>query len=160
MTVPLEILGVGALLRGVTVFDELTLDSLGVAGHIVRRQAKLVALLLVVCFVLIPLFGAAGAATATAFGLVALSAGCSTMLFRRTGRSPIVGSVLVVSASVVLGAALLGRLTMYVHSPLLRCALVGGGVWLLVTVVVLLVGGAVERAAIRAWVRGVLGRPA
>jgi O-antigen/teichoic acid export membrane protein len=80
---PARVLALGVLVHLLFGFNGMTLDALGDARLVAVRSGYGVLLSAAACAVLVPAFGALGAAIATTTAILGLNATCSVMLIRR-----------------------------------------------------------------------------
>ncbi len=109
-TAPLRILGVGLAMNFAFGFNGIALDAFGEARTVALRSGVGIALSVVACSILIPVWGAIGAALSTVSAVLGINVFCSLALNRRHGVHPWHGAVAgAISASVTggLGAAIL-----------------------------------------------------
>lgn len=158
MSTPLRILAAGVLANVVFGFNGLTVDSLNKIRLIIGRQAIAIAYNLAACAVLVPLFGADGAATATASSLLVMNLTASLLLYRELRLSPgnprLLAVVAALAASVAVGL-LLGRVHM---GGAWRVILVGAIAAALCGATGFLVSNTAERKAIRHGVGNAIAR--
>jgi len=144
----LRILTIGITVHVVSGYNGLTLDAFGLPKVVASRQGIALALSIVACIVLTPIFGAAGAAIACSFALVAANVLTSAVLAlrfriwpwdRATG-----GTLLVLATAMAISAGTIGT----VHSAFWQCAVVATACSVTTGVAALIFGGRVERHAI------------
>lgn len=83
LTAPARVLAIGLLTHLFFGFNGMTLDALGDAPLVAVRSGYGVLVSAIACAVLIPVWGALGAAIATSTAILGLNALCSVMLVRR-----------------------------------------------------------------------------
>lgn len=128
---PLRVLGVGALVAALFGFNAIALDAYGLVRLTVVRLASLVLLSIAACAVLVPAFGALGAAWATTAAVIAENLLCSTALYHRLRISPWDGRAVAVAAGVAASIGVGFAMVHLVTDDLLRCLVVAGSTLLL-----------------------------
>jgi O-antigen/teichoic acid export membrane protein len=88
MATPLRILALGVLVNVLFGFNGLTVDSLNKVKLIIGRQVIPLVFNVAACAVLIPYFGATGAAIATSCSLLCINLTASLFLLQQTGITP------------------------------------------------------------------------
>lgn len=88
MAWPLRVLGLGVLVHVGFGLNGYTLDSLSRVRLIAGRQVVGLVANVVACAVLVPLYGALGAAIATTASILVVNLTCAAVLYRETGIKP------------------------------------------------------------------------
>ena len=149
MATPVRILALGVLVNVLFGFNGITSDSLNKVKLIIGRQVIAIVFNVAACAVLIPSFGAIGAAVATSSTLLVVNLTASLFLFRQTGITPYNLRL----AAVACGLAVSVALGLAVHDVpmenVLRIALVGFVTILLCASVSYLLSNRSERRAIK-----------
>jgi O-antigen/teichoic acid export membrane protein len=125
MAVPLRILALGVLVNLLFGFNGPTVDSLNRVRLIIGRQAVGLAFNIAACAVLVPLFGADGAAIATSSSLLAINLTGSALLYRRTRITPNNPKLFAVAAGLAVAVAVGLALEHVRMLDVARIALVG-----------------------------------
>jgi O-antigen/teichoic acid export membrane protein len=150
MSTPVRILALGVLVNVLFGFNGITVDSLNKVKLIVSRQAVALAFNVAACAVLIPRFGAIGAAVATSSSLLVMNLTASLLLFRQTGITPFNPRLLAVACGLAVSIAC----GLAVHSVpmenVLRMVLVGAVSVMLCAGVSYFLSSPSERRAIKA----------
>lgn len=121
---PLRLMGIGAVAATIAGFNSLTLDAHGLARFTTHRMLALIGVSIAACMVLVPFFGATGAALATVTAIVGENAVCSLALWRRFGLPPWDRRTAAVVTSLAVSTGLDFALEATTSDPLLRCVLV------------------------------------
>ncbi|MDA8366628.1 MAG: oligosaccharide flippase family protein [Actinomycetota bacterium] len=154
----LRLLMVGVTVQVASGYNGLTLDAFGLPKVVAARQGTALALSVVACVVLIPTFGAAGAAIACSFALVAANILTSAVLAlrfriwpwdRATG-----GTFAVLAAAMAISAGMIAT----IHSTFWQCVVVAATSGTATGVAALIFGGRAERSAIANRLRRRLSR--
>jgi O-antigen/teichoic acid export membrane protein len=154
MATPVRILALGVLVNVLFGFNGITSDSLNKVKLIIGRQVIAIVFNVAACAVLIPSFGAIGAAVATSSTLLVVNLTASLFLFRQTGITPCNLRLAAVACSLAVSVAF----GLAVHDVrmenVLRIALVGFVTILLCASASYLLSNRSERRAIRSAFRG------
>jgi O-antigen/teichoic acid export membrane protein len=149
MATPVRVLALGVLVNVLFGFNGITVDSLNKVNLIIGRQAIAFVFNVGACAVLIPRFGAIGAAVATSSTLLVMNLTASLFLFQQTGISPPNRKLLAVACGFAVSVAA----GLAVHSVpmenVLRIVLVGVVSAALCASVSYLVSSRSERRAIK-----------
>ena len=149
MATPVRILALGVLVNVLFGFNGITVDSLNKVKLIVGRQVIACVFNVAACAVLIPSFGATGAAIATASTLLVMNLTASLFLFQRTGIAPLNLKLLVVACGLAVSVAAGFAVHGVAMQNVLRIALIGAITVTLCASVSYLVSGRSERRAIK-----------
>lgn len=151
---PLRILAAGVAANVLLGFNGITLDAYGMPGKVAIRQGAAIAVDVVACIALVPVWGLTGAAAATTIGLVVANLLCSWVLYARFRVGPWDRAVVVtVVAAVAATTAVAASVPRLVGSDLARIVVAGLVVALVTGVAAVASGGAGERNAIVAQAR-------
>jgi O-antigen/teichoic acid export membrane protein len=149
MATPVRILALGVLVNVLFGFNGITVDSLNKVKLIIGRQVIALVFNVAACAVLIPYFGATGAAIATSSSLLCINLTASLLLSQQTGITPHNLKLFAVACGFAVSVAV----GLAVHSVpmenVLRIALVGVVTVLLCAAVSYLVSTRSERRAIK-----------
>jgi O-antigen/teichoic acid export membrane protein len=160
MSTPLRILAGGVLVNMVFGFNGPTVDSLNRVRLIVGRQAVALVFNVAACAVLVPAFGASGAAIATSSSLVVINVTASVLLYKQTRITPNNPKLFAVTATLGMAVAvglLAGEVSM---ASALLIALVAAVALAVCGTTSYLVSNASERQAIKNGLRRLLAKVA
>jgi O-antigen/teichoic acid export membrane protein len=160
MATPLRILALGAFFQTVTGLNGATLDALGVPRQVAVRQLTSLIVAGAGCLLLIPPFGAAGAAWATDLGLLAINVLCSWRLYRQYRILPLDRAMAITIGGFAVGAGGSWGLSGLLSSDLARCAATALLTLLITMLAVMGASGKSERAAVTRRIRSYVRRPA
>jgi O-antigen/teichoic acid export membrane protein len=149
MATPVRILALGVLVNVLFGFNGITVDSLNKVKLIIGRQLIALVFNVAACAVLIPSFGATGAAVATSSTLFVMNLTASLLLFRQTGIAPYNLRLFAVACSLAVSVAFGLAVHDVPMENVLRIALVGVVTVLLCAAVSYLVSIRSERRAIK-----------
>ena len=149
MATPVRILALGVLVNVLFGFNGITVDSLNKVKLIIGRQVIALVFNVAACAVLIPYFGATGAAIATSSSLLCLNVTASLLLSQQTGITPHNLKLFAVACGFAVSVAV----GLAVHSlpmeNVLRIALVGVVTVTVCTALSYLLSSRSERRAIK-----------
>jgi O-antigen/teichoic acid export membrane protein len=155
---PLRVLALGALVQVAFGLNGLTLDAYGLARPVAIRLAMVIPVSLIACVVLIPIWGAMGAASATAIALLVANVLCSAQLHSRFAIPPWDRRQVITMLAFAAGVGVSLVLSTRVHRSLEQCVVTACTVGVATAAAALASGGRSERAAIRARLRAVVAR--
>jgi O-antigen/teichoic acid export membrane protein len=159
MATPLRILAFGVFFQTITGLNGATLDAFGFPAQVAVRQLISLFAAVAGCLLLIPPFGAVGAAWATDVGLLAINLLCSWRLYRRYQILPLDKGMVITIGGFAVGVGGSWGFTGLLTSDLARCAATAVLTLLATMSAVLGAGGKAERAAVKRRIRSYLRRP-
>jgi O-antigen/teichoic acid export membrane protein len=121
---PARILGLGVLIQVVCGFNGLALEARGVPQLAAVRATLGIVASVVLCLILIPLYGAAGAAWATAAAIAVVNAGSSIALYTRFRVPPWDAAFMTTVAAFAVAAGLGWLAVRGLDNDLVRCVIV------------------------------------
>jgi O-antigen/teichoic acid export membrane protein len=148
MATPLRILALGVFLQTITGLNGPTLDAFGVPRQVAVRQLISLFAAIAACLLLIPPFGAAGAAWTIDVGFFATNILCSWRLYRQYHILPLDWAIVITIGSFALALVASWGLVPLLTSDIGRCAMTAV-ITLFVTLIAAFgAGGKAERAAV------------